>query len=233
MYKKTVISALAVSLGSGITGPTLAEPAHQHGVADLDIAFSGQEIAMELHSPANNILGFEHTPKTDAEKQQLTASLSRLKKADSLFALPDTAGCELASVEIEHPFEHGAEPEAKHHDGAHEHDDHHDEGAGHDEDHHGNHHGTGHKAGHKAGHESEHEHGHKHAAHGEQETHADISVSYRYHCQRPGRIDGIEAQGLFEYFPGFEKLKARWIGERGQSAATITPENTRIGMERM
>nr|VFJ55483.1 MAG: Protein of unknown function (DUF2796) [Candidatus Kentron sp. FW] len=217
MHEKTVILALTASLGSGITGPTLAEPAHQHGIADLDIAFSGQQIAMELHSPANNILGFEHIPKTDAEKQQLTASLSRLKKANSLFALPDAAGCKLASVEIEHPFELPGGHEARHHDGAHKHDDHNDKRAGHDGDHHGNHHEAGHK------------HGHKHTAHG-QETHADISVSYRYHCQRAGKVDSIEAQGLFEHFPGFEKLKARWIGDRGQSAATITPENTRIHM---
>ncbi|VFM98698.1 MAG: Protein of unknown function (DUF2796) [Candidatus Kentron sp. G] len=195
-----------------MANPGLAEPAHRHGAADLDIAVSGQEFAMELHSPANNILGFEHAPKTDAELERLAAGLSRLKNVDSLFGLPDAAGCEIESAVIDNPFE----PEAGHH----EHDGHHDEEVDHDGEHHAD--------SHEAGHESEHGHAHEHAAHGESETHADISVSYRYHCQWPGRLDGIDAQGLFQHFPGFEKLKARWVGDRGQSAAVITPENTRI-----
>ncbi|VFM99451.1 MAG: Protein of unknown function (DUF2796) [Candidatus Kentron sp. G] len=209
-------------------GPTLAEPAHRHGVADLDIAFSGKKIAIELHSPAHNILGFEHAPRTDAERERLAEDLSRLKEANSLFGLPDTAGCKLESVVIDNPFEPENGPEAGHHGEYHEHDDHHGEGTAHDGDHHGNHHGAGHESGHKTDHESEHGHGHEHAAHGEQETHADICVSYRYHCQRPGWVDGIEAQGLFGHFPGFEELKARWIGDRGQSAARVTKEDSRI-----
>nr|VFJ94970.1 MAG: Protein of unknown function (DUF2796) [Candidatus Kentron sp. LFY] len=220
--------ALIASFVAG-TGPT--EPAHRHGVADLDIVFSGKEIAIELHSPANNILGFEHAPKTHAERERLTESLSRLKQADSLLVFPEPAGCNLESVKIEHPFETGpfessSEHETGHHGGEHEHDAHHDEGAGHDGDHHESHH----EAGHETGHESEHGHEHEHIAHGKKghETHADISVSYRYHCQQPGRLDGIETQGLFQYFPGFEKLKARWADDRGQSAAKITRENTRI-----
>nr|VFK19739.1 MAG: Protein of unknown function (DUF2796) [Candidatus Kentron sp. LFY] len=69
----------------------------------------------------------------------------------------------------------------------------------------------GHESGHETGHESEHGHEHEHIAHGKKghETHADISVSYRYHCQQPGRLDGIETQGLFQYFPGFEKKNRR------------------------
>ena len=35
---------------------------HEHGVSTLKIAIEGKELNMELESPANDIIGFEHAP---------------------------------------------------------------------------------------------------------------------------------------------------------------------------
>ncbi len=72
---------------------------HAHGVAELLIALSGNDIAIELRSPAFNILGFEYAPKTDAEFARLDGSITLLEAASFLEFNAD-ADCQLASAEI-------------------------------------------------------------------------------------------------------------------------------------
>ncbi|HIO91989.1 MAG TPA: DUF2796 domain-containing protein, partial [Leucothrix mucor] len=90
--------------GLGLSTLTQAENAHQHGVGTLNIAASQQELMLELQTPADNILGFEHHPKTDQQKQQLNDRLALLKKTDLLFNIPSAAECSLQKVKIENPF---------------------------------------------------------------------------------------------------------------------------------
>lgn len=44
---------------------------HQHGHAQLQIAVDGKSIDLILTSPAHNLLGFEHQPRTKQQKQTL------------------------------------------------------------------------------------------------------------------------------------------------------------------
>lgn len=56
-----------------IIAPAMASdnPAsHQHGHAELQLAINGNEVDLLLISPAGNLLGFEHHPRT-SEQQQL------------------------------------------------------------------------------------------------------------------------------------------------------------------
>lgn len=42
---------------------------HQHGHAELQLAFNGNEVDLLLISPAGNMLGFEHHPRTPEEQK--------------------------------------------------------------------------------------------------------------------------------------------------------------------
>lgn len=42
---------------------------HQHGHAELQLAFNGNEVDVLLISPAGNMLGFEHHPRTPEQQQ--------------------------------------------------------------------------------------------------------------------------------------------------------------------
>ena len=64
---------------------------HEHGVSTLKIAIEGQNEQMELESPANDIVGFEHAPENnkqkadsdfDAELDQDLDSDKNIKKSD-------------------------------------------------------------------------------------------------------------------------------------------------------
>lgn len=77
---------------------------HQHGVARLDVAVDRDTLRLELSSPLDNVLGFEHAPRNAKEKAALQTSLKRLKQGDSLFALPPEAKCALVSADVHSPF---------------------------------------------------------------------------------------------------------------------------------
>jgi hypothetical protein len=93
--------------------------AHEHGVGRLNAALDGQTLELELQSPAMNLVGFEHTATTDADKAKVAAVRAQLEKPLTLFNLPKAAGCVVATQELESPL-FGDKPDA---------DDDHDEAA--------------------------------------------------------------------------------------------------------
>lgn len=118
---KFTIMAAALSLT--LTAPVSAETAHSHSVAHLNIALEDQHLVLELISPADNVLGFEHAPADDNQRQVVRDAKTLLENADQLFALTETAGCTLQQVRLE------SELLTEHHD-----EEHHSES--HDEEHH-------------------------------------------------------------------------------------------------
>lgn len=102
MKKINLVIAL---IGVSTAAVSQAETAHQHGVADLNIAISKNDLVIELHTPADNVLGFEFMPKTDQQKQTLSHSISLLKQPGLLFDIPKQAQCDLKKTQIDNPFE--------------------------------------------------------------------------------------------------------------------------------
>ena len=74
--------------------------AHEHSIGTLSIAISVEQVEIILESPAVNLVGFEHTARTDAEKQKLLAATQTLQAADQLFILPAAANCQLDNAAI-------------------------------------------------------------------------------------------------------------------------------------
>ena len=74
--------------------------AHEHGAAELTVALSGNEVAINLQTPAFNVLGFEYAPTSDAEKGLLEESVAVLE-AGSLMQMNSDAQCTLTSATIQ------------------------------------------------------------------------------------------------------------------------------------
>ena len=75
-------------------------PAHQHGVGHLDLVLESNQLVIELQMPAEDLLGFEHAPRTPEQHVQVTALQSTLQQPETLFTLPAAAECRLTSVEL-------------------------------------------------------------------------------------------------------------------------------------
>ena len=68
--------------------------AHEHGVSQLNIAVSGKRVEIEFTSPGVDIVGFEHKPNTDAQRERVRRALAKLRQTPTVIELPSAARCE-------------------------------------------------------------------------------------------------------------------------------------------
>jgi hypothetical protein len=78
--------------------------AHAHGVADLNLAVQADQVVLELRSPAENLIGFEHQPRSDAERATIDRAVALLRNGERLFRLSPGARCELVDARVESPL---------------------------------------------------------------------------------------------------------------------------------
>jgi len=91
LFKQTLLSTIVLFAGSilsinsvlaeGLNGP------HQHGTLEVSIHKSAKQLVFDMVVPAQNIVGFEHAPKTDEEKKQLKDAEYALYTAENVHVL--------------------------------------------------------------------------------------------------------------------------------------------------
>ena len=125
MYKLMIGAGVILSLSA----PPLAadeqehreHEAHVHGIAHLNVALEGATVHIELESPAANIVGFEHKPNNEEQKQAVEQAVTALEDGAKVFTLTPAAGCEPTATEVEWVMtdedghEEHAESEEAHH----------------------------------------------------------------------------------------------------------------------
>ena len=131
----TVIALLAFPV---FAEGTRTLDAHEHGVGELNIAIDGKTVAMELHAPGADIVGFEYAATSAEDRAAIDAAVAILAKPLALFVLPAAAACSvvMASAGLESDDDHDDHDDHKDHDDHDNHDDHDDhDGASHTEFH--------------------------------------------------------------------------------------------------
>jgi hypothetical protein len=117
------INSLNVAIGLCLCALATASTAseqqpHQHGHAQLQIAVENNNIDLILTSPAYNLLGFEHQPRTEQQKQTLENARQWL--TTQALITPASGNCTVESASMDF----NAKAAEKEH---HNHDHHHDE----------------------------------------------------------------------------------------------------------
>ncbi len=82
--------------------------AHEHGSAELSVAWIGSDVVVDLISPTQNVFGFEYEPETD-EDLAIAANQTEALTADGILVVTDAAGCELTAApttEVEREASH-------------------------------------------------------------------------------------------------------------------------------
>ncbi|MBO9650632.1 MAG: DUF2796 domain-containing protein [Variovorax sp.] len=77
--------------------------AHVHGQIKLDVVVEGPTVVIEMESPLDNFTGFEHAPRTDAEKKAAETVIAQLRAADQIFRIDPVANCKLGPVTLRSP----------------------------------------------------------------------------------------------------------------------------------
>ncbi|MEP5152475.1 DUF2796 domain-containing protein, partial [Planktotalea sp.] len=75
--------------------------AHEHGVGTLNVAFDGDQIAMEFEAPGADIVGFEYKAESSEDLAKIEGALATLEQPLDLFALPQAAVCRVAEAHAE------------------------------------------------------------------------------------------------------------------------------------
>lgn len=70
-----------------------ADRAHVHGLAHMEMVVSGGTIRVLLTSPMDNLLGFEHAPRNEAQRAALEALRADLSDPARFLLPPVQAGC--------------------------------------------------------------------------------------------------------------------------------------------
>ena len=82
--------------------------AHEHGSAELSVAWIDGDVVVDLISPTQNVFGFEYEPESE-EDLAIEADRTEALTAPGIVALNEAAGCELtepASAETERDGSH-------------------------------------------------------------------------------------------------------------------------------
>ena len=99
------------------------ERAHEHGVGALSIAVEGHDVEVELTVPGSDVVGFEHAPSSEGERNAVAAGVKVLRDVNGIISLSLAAKCRIESVEVtsglmeeksDHVDDHKHKHESKH-----------------------------------------------------------------------------------------------------------------------
>lgn len=207
---------------------------HVHGLAELTIVNEGNTLELELVSPAANLWGFERAPKNPQETKTIKDAIAKLEKPSQFLSIKNSQ-CRVANVthSVDTSMIDGNESNSTSHKDHEEHEGHashkdHEEHEGHashidHEEHEGHASHKGHK---------DHEEHEGHASHKDHDSHTDnshpdVTVSYRYICSEGGSVD-VLTFNIFEQFPSIHSVEVMFIKQGRQGAVTLDNSNYTI-----
>ena len=200
-----LIAGIALSATPSLAEETTQLDAHEHGVGQLNIAFDENKIAMELHAPGADIVGFEYGAKSDADLAAIDAALQTLSDPLGLFLIPEAASCIVITAHAKLESEDSDHDEEGHDD--------------HDEEGHDDHDEEGHDD-----HDEE-----DHDDHDEAPGHTEFHAEYLLECANLTEISAITFS-YFEIFPNALELEVQVISDKGATAFEIERDVAKLDL---
>jgi hypothetical protein len=77
---------------------------HVHGTAELHVAIDGNTLEIELYSPFDNLLGFEHAPRNERQRRALQSMIDKFDKPAALFIPAAAAQCTAEPAKLRSPL---------------------------------------------------------------------------------------------------------------------------------
>ena len=207
---KILLSIIAAlwAVGPNLSNIQAAEyrhhEAHEHGVAHMNVAFEGNELYIELISPAANIVGFEHQPRTQEQKAAVKAAIKKLEAGEKLFAFSSGVGGSLVKSKVHTDINNDSGHES-------------DETKSHEHD----------EISRDAGNDAE-KHGHEDHQHAdEHERHSEFKAEYHFMCKKPEKLVYVDVM-LFSVFSGIEHIEVQLLTGTKQTALELTAKKKKI-----
>lgn len=77
--------------------------AHVHGHIQLGVAVDGKQVSVDIDTPLESLLGFEHAPRSAAEKKLAADWAQRLRDGSGLLQFNAEAQCRLVQADLDAP----------------------------------------------------------------------------------------------------------------------------------
>ncbi len=74
--------------------------AHSHGVGNLELVVQGSSVKASFEIPMESLLGFEHLPRTPAQKKAMADLQTAVAQASYFITLPAAADCQPKSLQV-------------------------------------------------------------------------------------------------------------------------------------
>jgi Protein of unknown function (DUF2796) len=106
-WQTAIVCAAVCGVGlslalAGTTKKRHQHGAHVHGTATLNIAIDERTATVELISPAESVIGFEHQAKSAEDQKRQAMALDLLRhKIDSMVVLDPALGCSFSPTRVE------------------------------------------------------------------------------------------------------------------------------------
>lgn len=98
----------------GAASPLSWGAPHAHGVSHLEVALDGPRLELTWRAALDDVVGFEHAPRTTAQQQQVAQAMERLRQPQALFVPSAAAACELKTSQVSAPLWQGGATTAGH-----------------------------------------------------------------------------------------------------------------------
>ena len=175
---------------------------HEHGAANIMLALEGEKLHLNFEVPSESLIGFEHFPKSQDQRQNFNEAIQTLSEPSKLFSIPANTECLLVGINVSQSLFSGK--------GGHDHDE--KDEHGHDEK------GFrdslfGHDEKDEHGHDEKDDHGHDKSE--KSEIHSEFHSKYQWNCHHLDDLDYIETQ-LMNIFRRIEEIGVSWIAENRQ-----------------
>lgn len=192
--KQSLALVALVAAAPALAQETRHLGAHEHGVSALNIAIDGATLAMELHAPGADIVGFEYAAQSDTDLAAIDAAVTTLSAPLDLFVVPEAAACTVTTAQAE------LESDEEHHGHG---DEHHDD----DDD--------------EEGHDDHDDHADEdHDEHAGESGHTEFHAEYMLTCDNMDALNEITF-AYFESFPNAKEVEVQMITASGAQAFEV------------
>ena len=186
-------------------------------MAEVELAVEGSDVVVNFASPMYNLVGFEHAPRDEHDREAFASARALLYEGGNLVLLDADAACTAFEIDVHWDMMASAVEEEHHDDEVDGHDAHDDHADAHDD--------------HADEHEAHHDHADEHDAHDADEAdghddhdageqHADVTVAVRYTCEHANRLNALDITA-FESFERLSEVELRAVGPGGAVAESL------------
>jgi hypothetical protein len=81
--------------------PATAGKAHTHGVGEMSVVLEASQLRVEADLPLDTLVGFERSPRTEAEREAARAAVARLRAPAALVRPDAAAQCRATVTEVD------------------------------------------------------------------------------------------------------------------------------------